>query len=532
MQYKIIVDKQPMTNPSSEKKEYIIDIEELRVKGDVYDSLNIEMDRTYVTRRLSLSEYGVLSVLDEPIIEELTDLDIELFEGDNYIYLMDMQGNSFYAEYLIKNDFTDIYATKNEMNSAITQTAQSIELSVNQKLEGYSTTEEMYSAIELTSSTIMLEVNKKVGEDEFGTQIQLNYNSVQIAWNTISEYIQFTNAELQILNSSKDKLMTLNTTGQHFFDNNSIFAEMGVETVEDNRYIAFTVPCDYGEDIADGMAWGIQTTSDNKFWPILYIKNFHMANKSSGDFSGELVLTACNLSLEGINSAITCGNVRMGSDKVGITFTSQGTNENLLTIVPQNGSMYSTINILDKITFFKNQAGSNSFRIGSQNNNNCLFTDDGSIYCTYASMEKLRVENGSVQLGSTEGKISFSLYVKSLAEIYGNLEVNGNIYADNISSDKRLKENIKDSEIKGIELIKKIKHRQFEMKKDGKHYDVGYIAQELEEINKNFVMIKEKTENSEERYYINELPIIATITKAIQEQQEQIEKILNLLEVR
>ena len=81
-------------------------------------------------------------------------------------------------------------------------------------------------------------------------------------------------------------------------------------------------------------------------------------------------------------------------------------------------------------------------------------------------------------------------------------------------------------------MIKKIKHRQFEMKKDGKHYDVGYIAQELEEINKNFVMIKEKTENSEERYYINELPIIATITKAIQEQQEQIEKILNLLEVR
>ena len=76
MQYKIIVDKQPSSNPSDEKKEYIIDIEELRVKGDVYDSLNIEKDRTYVTRRLSLSEYGVLSVLDEPIIQELTDLNI------------------------------------------------------------------------------------------------------------------------------------------------------------------------------------------------------------------------------------------------------------------------------------------------------------------------------------------------------------------------------------------------------------------------------------------------------------------------
>lgn len=143
MQYKIIVDKQPSSNPSAEKKEYIIDIEELRVKGNVYDSLNIEIDKTYVTRRLALSEYGVLSVLDEPIIQNLDEVNIELFEGDNYIYLMDMQGNHFYAEYIIKNDFTDLYVTTNQMNSAITQTAQSIELSVNQKLTGYATTDEL-----------------------------------------------------------------------------------------------------------------------------------------------------------------------------------------------------------------------------------------------------------------------------------------------------------------------------------------------------------------------------------------------------
>ena len=186
MQYKIIVDKQPMTSPTEEKKEYIIDIEELRVKGDVYDSLSIEMDRTYVTRRLSLSEYGVLSVLDEPVIEELPDLNIELFEGDNYIYLMDMQGNRFCAEYLIKNDFTDIYATKNEMNSAITQTAQSIELSVNQKLEGYSTTQEMNSAIQQTAQSITSSVNQTLTNyatnDELEDKVtQLNSTITQTA---------------------------------------------------------------------------------------------------------------------------------------------------------------------------------------------------------------------------------------------------------------------------------------------------------------------------------------------------------------
>lgn len=181
MQYKIIVDKQPSSNPSSEKKEYVIDIEELRVKGNVYDSLNIEMDRTYVTRRLSLSEYGVLSVLDEPVIENLDEVNIELFEGDNYIYLSDMQGNNFYAEYLIKNDFNNIYATKNEMNSAITQTAQSIELSVNQKLTGYSTTQEMNSAITVKANEITSNVSKS-----YATKTELNTAKSEIKQTTDS----------------------------------------------------------------------------------------------------------------------------------------------------------------------------------------------------------------------------------------------------------------------------------------------------------------------------------------------------------
>lgn len=171
MKYKIIVDKQSRTNPSADKKTYEVDIEELRCKGNIYDSLTIEKDRTYVTRRLSLSDLHVLSVLEEPKIEELQDLNIELFEGDNYIYLQDMIGNKFYTEYLIKNDFNDIYITKNEMNTAINQTAQSIDLAVNQKLTGYSTTEEMNSAINLKADSITESVSKSYAtKDELATE--------------------------------------------------------------------------------------------------------------------------------------------------------------------------------------------------------------------------------------------------------------------------------------------------------------------------------------------------------------------------
>lgn len=177
MKYKIIVDKQSRINPSIEKREYEIDIEELRCRGDVYDSLVITKDEDYIIRRLSLSDLHVLKVLDEPVKEPLADINIELFEGDNYIYLVDMTGNKFYAEYLVKNDFTDLYVTTNQMNSAINQMAGQVEITVNQKLEGYSTTEEMNSAITAKANEINLELEKKVdGETITGAYLILKIN--------------------------------------------------------------------------------------------------------------------------------------------------------------------------------------------------------------------------------------------------------------------------------------------------------------------------------------------------------------------
>ena len=76
-------------------------------------------------------------------------------------------------------------------------------------------------------------------------------------------------------------------------------------------------------------------------------------------------------------------------------------------------------------------------------------------------------------------------------------------------------------------------HKEFDKKDDGKHYKIGYIAQDMEQIDPNFVIKRpeNKEKNIEERYYINELPIIATLTKAIQEQQKQIEKLKKEIDI-
>lgn len=178
MKYKIVVDKQSRTNPSAEKKEYIIDIEELRFKGDIYDSLVITKDEDYVMRRLKLTEFYLLEELEEPIKEPLENINIELFKGNNYIYLIDMTGNKFYAEYLIDNEFNDIYVTLNQMHSAINQSASEVEIAVNQKLTSYPTTEEMNSAINVKANEINLEVSKKVNDEDLtGANISLRINN-------------------------------------------------------------------------------------------------------------------------------------------------------------------------------------------------------------------------------------------------------------------------------------------------------------------------------------------------------------------
>lgn len=101
------------------------------------------------------------------------------------------------------------------------------------------------------------------------------------------------------------------------------------------------------------------------------------------------------------------------------------------------------------------------------------------------------------------------------------------------SADARMKESITDSPVDALSVIRSIKHRTFRWKDvadgfgethEGCCVDCGYIAQELEEINKGFAFtVGEGTEG--ERKQISEQRLIPYITKAIQELDERISAI-------
>ena len=269
------------------------------------------------------------------------------------------------------------------------------------------------------------------------------------------------------------------------------------------------------------------TQSDGKFWPILFIKDFKMASKNAGDFSGQLVLTACDLVLAGDTNGIISGNVKIVGGLNGeINFINTEDESILLQIIPKNeyDSNSPKINLLNSIHFFENALGSHSFRIGEEQKY-VLQTDEGDFH----------VAGGTILLGTNSSKAAISMYPSSMVQIHGaDLDVDGNVYANNISSDERLKKNIEDSRTNATENLNKFKIKSFNWKKDNSHIKTGFIAQQLEEIDEDYVLKKpEYNENKEikdYRYYINELPILATLVKGFQEQQQMIENLNNTIE--
>lgn len=418
----------------------------------------------------------------------------------------------------INNNLSQNYYTKTETNSQIKQKADSITQSVSKT---YSTKTETTNAKNEAINSANASTDKKLEDytvtEQLGTVIEQNWEHIKIAWNQISEFIQMMiingNASFAILDESKSILMSLDKEGQHFYKNNKTpFGEMGVNTINNQNYISFGIMGDYGQQIADGMAWGITTQTDNKFWPILYIKNFSMGEKDSDTSYGELVLSSCNLVLDGIGTGIKTGGVLINGDPsgFGLYFWDENTHKVLLTISPPNSFEDAYISILDNIKFFRNEAGSNSFMLGA-GNNYCLLSDNG-----YMRGNELYVVGDGTFLGdfNCEG----NLYASKNITCYGNIDCRGNIYAANISSDKRLKKNIKNAKDGAIEILNKIQVKSFDWKEDNVHTNYGFIAQELEEIDGNYVL-KQKVEdkNIDYKYYVNELPILATLVKSVQE---------------
>ena len=124
---------------------------------DVYDEFVLDYDKQecYVIRRVSVVD-GVKSTLTNSITENLTYPNIPLINGNYQISIPYQTTGYIYARLMVQNIYTNQFATKVELNSKITQTANEINLEVAKKVGN----NEVISKINQTPENITIQANK------------------------------------------------------------------------------------------------------------------------------------------------------------------------------------------------------------------------------------------------------------------------------------------------------------------------------------------------------------------------------------
>lgn len=480
MKLTLCIDRQSRVTPSTDLREYQIDIGcPLRSYEDVYDELKIATDDNKkligtIIRRCEVDKYGVLKKLEKEKIQELVLPGIALFEGDNYVYIKEYNDLNMKIQYLTNAEMNKYFATKMELNSTIKQTMDNILLEVSKKADN----EQVSAMIKL----LVDEINLKVTSDEIiasiNTAIKDGQGIIEIVGNRliiVTDYVQLT--------------------------------ENGKFNCTGGKIANFEIV-------------------DNKLTTPVYLKYDYNSND----------LTKIK-------------NYIMG--------TTQLTNEEIQKYdVTSDGIVnswdYAVIGNVIKSGISKNKPG--KFEIDATSNalNVLNFYDSNNLLKYYIGYWVTKLNNFEAEYIQSNGDIHSSGVItagenRCITSPYVNwlnfvntgssnyMEINlYNPFADVSSfgvnvwaSDKRLKNSIKDTKVNALDIIKKIKHREFKYNNNDNLVKIGYVADELQKIDKEmiFEVGKDKLKQPNESY------IIPLLSKGIQEQQKIIEQLKERLEV-
>lgn len=129
--------------------------------------------------------------------------------------------------------------------------SQSYKQSVTDEITGECA--EVRQEFRVADGLLESEISKKVGNDEFGTKITQNWESVQIAWNNISQYIAFEGGEIRIKDTNDYPLMYMTTNGAWYYHEGRTIGCIGTNHfINDDSFRGLTFDLESG---ADYMAW-------------------------------------------------------------------------------------------------------------------------------------------------------------------------------------------------------------------------------------------------------------------------------------
>lgn len=147
---------------TNEYIDYELPTDLLYYDSENYDEFILDYDAQtcVVNKRVGYNADGTTHILENPSTIEYEYPRINLTDGDYTVELLGYHNAYMLVKLMAQNIYTTQFATKAEVNSEISQTAQEINIGVDKKLESYPTTTQMNAAINVKSNEITSTVSQ------------------------------------------------------------------------------------------------------------------------------------------------------------------------------------------------------------------------------------------------------------------------------------------------------------------------------------------------------------------------------------
>lgn len=478
-----------INEPLRQLPEIHIDTETNEEKIDfIKDKICYKNNILTLIRKIGIDDAGHLYKLENEIVKYLDEnLIINLLENTNYIEIVDYSAD-IYAKYIMQNEYTKIFTSPIiEMNSSIEMLKNQIKLMVTQG--------NLISYINMLPDLIDIQ----------GDRIRIK-----------SKYFELTpDGEITAIRGKIGGL-TLNSNSLYkTFTMNNIEYESGFnipDKITEGVYQAFIYA---GKPVGEGYYKSnmYMTHTGRIFFKNGYLSMMYEPDESNG---GVRLRTALDFSEYGINRFLKNGN-RWTYEGVGFV----NGNPHVHSLFLYDALGYQIINGAgDSILFSLERDSKNATYYGK------LYMDGG-----YPAIRSVTTD--SQEIVQMRHAVSYVEYIVNNG--YGAFGISG-IF----QSDTKLKDNIEDTKVNALDIIKKLKHIQFDWKENkmamGKgHEEISYSANQIQEdIGMNIVYEVKQPAGSEfdSILQINDSRLIPIVTKAIQEIDEHYNEKISTLENR
>lgn len=460
----------------------------------VYDGLDEEI---YVIHRVAVDEQGNKSILQEPIKENYEYENIIVEEGNYNVFMSTYPTAYIYVKAMIKNDYTDTFATSYEVDSKITQTANEINFEVNKKVGN----DEIISKINQSAEQISIMANKIALEGI--TTINNGFN-IDLEGNMICNNAELTGGEIKssnyVANTSGTKINltdgSIDTKNFKVSSNgsiNSVSGNIGGFSLGEHQFVT-TVSKQYNFTQTDvtklrNYIMGTGTLTD--------------AEKELYDVTGDGQLTAQDYGI--MTDIINNTSGKYPNQKVTATF------------ILDTEEAKRSIKILDSLNKISTSIGLFSISSNNISTNHLQTNGISSNSISINNNSEDMANRGSFTETTLDGVDGVMLRLGTKIFMYSQ---NGNIQCVSLTQTS-LKENKKNFEKlkSGLDIIKNIDIYKYNMSNEDKNTKkhIGFV------IDDKYNYSQEITSQNNDG--VDLYSFVSVCCKAIQEQQEQIEKL-------